>query len=528
MASEARHQFVRIVANYARLLTTVALGLVLVPVLITGVGRDGYGLYALVGSTIGFGQMFREIVRYSMNRELGAAYHSRDPDLFRDTYNSAIAVSCALALCAAGVFLLIFLIVPLLKIPPELVWPARWAALAGGFNTFCVVLLTPQFNMYMVTERMAIYNFFLTFERIGYVGAAVLLFPVLGLGDPSHPGFGFTVFSITANGISAAICAAAAATIVLRNPHLRPRPSRVTRAAVRSIIGTSGWNAVINVALNLHIRLNQLLVNLFIGVAANAAFGLAVTLTGYVRMLAVGMTDGLDAVSARMSSGEDRERAVARLLHHSTRLHAWVALPACVMVFILAEPLLDFWITVRVPHQAGLVPEVVPIVRVLIIGFTARAISDNWLRVLYGAGYVARYAPFILAGGLINPLLAVGLLVALPEGRQILGPAISFAAILTGMHLCGIPFIAARCLRLRPRDLIVPMARPALITALCTPIPILADRIVHRWGAVELAGVALVFGGTYAVLTVLVVMTAQERRRYSAALVRTLLPSRSV
>lgn len=525
MSSEARRGLIRIISNYGRLGTTVVLGLILVPVLFRGIGKEGYGLSALIGSTVGFAQMFREIVRYSMNRELGAAYHSDDPALFRSTYNSAIVISGVLALLAAGFFLVIFFIVPVLNIPDNLIWPARWAALAGGINTFSMVLLGPQYNMFMVTERMAIYNAFTAAERIGYVGSAVVLFLVLGMGDPENPGRGFILFSIFANATSILVLLSAVVLILRIEPGLWPDLSTVTRRSIRSIVATSGWNALTATAMNLHIRLDALIVNLSIGVLANAAFGMAVTLTGYVRMLAVGMTDGLDVVAARMST-RDQQQAVARLVHHSTRLHAFVALPAGLAVFVLAKPILTIWIAHRAPGAADLIPTAVPIVQLLIIGFTARAISDNWVRILYGAGYVARYAPLILVGGLLNPILAISLIAVLPDRHDILGPAFAFATILMLLHLLGLPIIGARCLNVRYRDLLMPILRPTLVTAASSPILIAASSVLDQWTLLHLFVVMLVFGVVYLSLTIIFVLSPDERSRFLAAATRRFHPSR--
>lgn len=508
MPSEARRGLIRIAANYARLGTTVILGIILVPVLIHGIGRDGYGLYALLGSTLGLGQMFREIMRYSMNRELGHAWHTQGRPEFPATYNAAILISLALAVLAAVVFAVLYLLVPVLQIPDVLHDAARWTIIAGGVNTFFVVLVGPQFNMYMVTERMVSWNLRTALERLGYTSVAIVLFVVMGLDDPAR---GLTLFSIIGNAVSLVIYAVAVIAIVAAEPMLRPRISLASRNAIRAIIGTSGWNAVTTAAMNLHLRLDQIIVNVFFNVIGNAAFGLGVTLTSYVRMLTVGMTDGLDAAAARLTAGDQKE-AVNSLLAHSTRLHALVALPAGLAVLILAEPLLDVWVARRVAAAADLVPLAVPIVQTLIFGLTLRAMADNWTRVLYGAGFVARYAPYFLIGGLLNPVLSIVLIKILPSEHGMIGPALAFSVIILVIHFLLLPAIGARCLGVPLIGMFRPILRPAIVTAMCSPILFVAHHSIERWTLVHLVLVIGTFVAAYAALAWLIVVGRDERK----------------
>lgn len=518
MPSEAKRGLVRIAANYGRLGTTVVLGLILVPVLIHGLGRDGYGLYALLGSTLGLGQMFREIMRYSMNRELGHAWHSPGRPAFIATYNSAIVISAVLAVLAAVVFIVLLLLVPVLKIPEHLHDAARWTILAGGASTFFVVLIGPAFNMYMVTERLVSWNLRTALERIGYTGVAIVLFLVLGIDDPAR---GLMLFAVFGNGVSVLIYAVAVLHIVRLVPELRPRFALATRDRVRAIVGTSGWNAVTTLASNLHLRVDAIIVNLFFGVGANASFGLGVVLTSYVRMLTVGMTDGLDAAAARLSAGEKHD-AVNRLLAHSTRLHAWVAIPAGLTVLILAEHFLHVWIARRVASAADVVAPAGPIVQALIFGLTLRAIADNWTRVLYGAGHVASYAPWFLVGGVLNPILSIALIWLLPERLGMVAPALAYSAIIFIVHFLVLPWIGARRLGLSYGAMFAPIVRPMLLAIVCSPILLAAEMHLERWTLPVLAAVVLTYGCVYAGLSWLVVISAEERTWLKNAVARRL------
>ncbi len=512
----------RIATNYTRLSLTVVLGLVLVPIMFHGVGHEGYGLYALLGSTIGFAQMFREIARSSMNRELGAAYHSGDPERFAAIFNSACAISLGLAVLAALTFLGLFVAVPWLNIPPSLEGAARWVIASGGVTTFFVIALEAMQNMYMVTERFAYYNLRTTLERAQYTVVAFILFVwPMQLRDPA---LGLKVFAVATNAVSLLILFQLNIQIRRLEPMVRPDFSKVTREALRSVGRTGTWNVLTVTAMNLHIRVDQLIVNHYFGVAGNAAFSLAVTLASYIRMLTVGVTDGLDAVSARISSSQKQDDAIRALVHHTTRMTAFVALPAGITVLALAHPLMDIWVARRSPSALALIPLSVVAVQILMVGMTSRAITDNWTRILYGAGFVSRYARQILLGGLLNPIVAIVLVIwvlpgplpapgEMPEPYKFYGPAIAFAGVFTAVHLFFLPTIGARCLKIRYRDLLLPILPSLLVAIICSPILVLAHSWITHWNLFWLAASAGAYGGTYTLISMFAVVTRDERTR---------------
>src|SRR5205814_758395 len=90
--------------------------------------------------------------------------------------------------------------------------------------------------------------------------------------------------------------------ITIGDRSLIPTPRLATRRGIRSILGISGWNIGILGSQTFGIPAGGILMNLSFGLTAgNLIFGLATQMASYTRMLASGMTGGLDAVSARLS-----------------------------------------------------------------------------------------------------------------------------------------------------------------------------------------------------------------------------------
>lgn len=522
MASEAKRGFIRITSNYGRLLTTFVLGLLLVRLQLLGVGEDGLALISLLGSTVGLAAMLQAIVSSSMIRELGAAHHGGYRDAFLATYNAAIVLSLLVAGASAVLFTIIWLILPLLRVPEEMMSAARWLVFAKGAETFTVVAIAPAFNMYKITERMVAHNLYTTLGRVSYFAVALVLFGFLGYRDPVQ---GLILFATISSGVFILTQVTAAALMIIRDRRLVPRLRYATREAAWSIIGVGGWNSLFVLAMQLHFPVDALVMNLAFGLAGNLIWGLATQMTSYVRMLTVGMTEGVEAVAARVSSiGEDREAAVRRLAHQSTRLHGLVAFPAAITMILFAEPLLDLWVGDRIDQttRAENLAFIATLVRVLSIGLLVRAISDNWQRILYGAGFVKDFALITLAGGLLNPFLAVALIWMLPESIDYTGPAMGYSIIMIVFHFILLPLSAARRLEAGYWQIMSGLWRPLMTTAACTLIYAGAFQFVDRWTLIPLAITLGSFGVAYAVGAVFFILSPQERTRFTKAFGRRL------
>lgn len=515
MPSEASRGLVRIVSNYARLGLSLVIGIALAPIQLAWLGENAFGLLMLLGSSVGLASMVLEIIDRSMIRELGAAFHGQDEARFQRIYNSSFALSALAALVFFAGWMAVLLLLPYFSIPPELLGPARWLTIAEGLYLLVLVLFSPCINMYVVAERFVLFNTFHVLMRTSYLIPALVLY--FGMGMKDDPARALTLYAIWCTVLNVSSVLLPVVLLVATDRRMLPRPWRGDRASVREVFGTLSWNSAVVLAISSHDRVCTVIGNLALPVDRalrwNAAFGLAVRAVGYVRQATVGMTIGLDSVSARLSSGEDQATRLRHLAHQSTRLHALVALPAGLTMLALAEPVLWLWVGRAVQNPEVTIPRAVPMVQLLVFGMTARSISDSWIYILYGAGQIRRVAPLILAGGLLTPIVAILLLWALPDPAREKGPAIAFAASLVAINLLALPPLAARSLGLRTRDLLWPLARPAMAAGLALPVYVGAWLWVPRWSLLELAAVPLTYGALYGVLAYAIVLRRDERAR---------------
>jgi O-antigen/teichoic acid export membrane protein len=516
MPSEAKRGLVRITANYLRLISTLALGVILVPLLIGWLGLDGFGLISLVGVSVGLVTVVRELISQSLIREIGVAYHSGDRERFLRYYNSAFVVSSAAALITVLIFAALLIVVAWLNIRDEWINPARWIIAAQGAFITLLVLLAPAYSMYRVKEQFGRDAVWTVLMRATAVASVLILSRGFSVTDTATA---IRLHGLLWSSLLSFVLVCAVVTVVACDRRLLPRPRAISGDAARRIFHTFSWNSAANVGVSLHRILAAFLMNIAFGVVGNAVFEVAHRLIGYVRMAASGASFGLEAISVRLSS-DPAQHSTRALLYHSTRIQSLVSLPAGLAVFLLAEPLLQLWIGRQLADPAQTIPAAVLIVRILAVALMARATADAWTLILYGAGYVRRYAPWVLAGGLTSPVLGGLLLLALPAGPDFFAPAIGYAVVMTGVHLFVLPAVCASCLSLRYTEVFTPLLRSAFATAACSPLLIVPAALIGQWSLLELGAACGVFGAAYAVAAWLIVLTPDERTRFRRAALR--------
>lgn len=516
MISEAKRGFIRICANYTRLITNIGLSLLLVPLLLKAFGDKGWALVALLGSTMGLASMIQELIRTTLIREMGAAYHSGDPNEFRQAYNASIVISAALAIFAAVLFFIIGLCLPLFDIPENLIVAAQWLVLTRGVETFFTLLLAAPFNMYKVTERMVAYNAWLIIRRLCYVAAAVWV--MLGL-ESADAGTRVSLYAIISTSIYISTFFISVGVIIFFDKRLIPQLKAVNIHSIKAILKIGGLNAGATAAIMSYRRLADVLMHFSFGLHGNLLQSLATQLTVSVRRLTVGMTDGLDAVSARLSVTESKS-AVISLLHHFTRLHAFATFPLAMGVLVLAEPALRLWLGRHLDNPQDDIPMVVILVQIMTFGMAARAISDCWLRILYGSGHVKLYAKYIIAGGLIYPLLFFLFVRIFPEGQAFTAASSAYSVVLIVLHFIIVPLSSAKAVGLSYIQFYSPLIRPLILAALCSPILFIAR---DRQGSYELVWIITcvgIYALIYTSLCVAFVMDKSERKRFTKATIR--------
>jgi Na+-driven multidrug efflux pump len=192
----------------------------------------------------------------------------------------------------------------------------------------------------------------------------------------------------------------------------------------------------------------------------------------------------------------------------------FVAFPAMVVVFVLAEPLLRMWVGRSVQNPAEFLPPSVILVKIMVIGLTCRAVSDGWMKLFYGAGHIRKYAPYVFAGGLFNPVLSILFIYFLPEDMSYAGAAIAYSLVFLVVHMFLMPKVTSTSVGLTLGAILRPSARPLLLAIAVSP-SLYVSTLFTENEAITWIGV--IFGCcsyamVYAIASWWLMLSRQERR----------------
>ncbi len=488
----------------------MAMGIATVPLQIKWLGMDGFGLLGLVGSTVGVGRMLQDMTRSSMVRELGAAWHDRENGKFRESYAAAFKVSIIVTILTAIVFGIIICILPSLDIKEDWIRPAQWITACEGLATCIIVLFAPTINMLIVREQFFWHNSWTVVRRSAFLVATVIPYLIMGVTDLSRGLFIFGTILFIVNAASTLLLVGGS---ILSDKQLLPTVLGSTPDAMKKVAGTFGWNSSVILAVNMQERIAPFIMNIFFGLWGNAIFALALRLVSYIRMATLGLTFGLDSVSARLSSDEDKS-SLQSMFKHSTRMLSFVAFPAMIVVFFLAEPLLRVWVGRSIENPTELLPPTELLVKIMVLGLTCRAVSDGWMKLFYGAGFIHKYAPYVLVGGLINPILSIGFIKLFPETWNYTGAAVAYSFVFLVVHMFIMPKVTSSEVNLTYKTIISPLARPLFVAIGLTPFLFIGyyftNTDVMHWTGLIISVAS--YGFMYAIASWWLVLNKRERK----------------
>ncbi|MBT5584569.1 MAG: hypothetical protein HOI89_01145 [Phycisphaerae bacterium] len=522
MATEAKRGLIRVGSNYARLLTTLTFGIATVPLLTRWLGADVLGLYLFLLSQAGVASIFQEVIRTSLVRELAAAWHGKRN--FGEICDAAVWVCLGVIVLAICTFGILILILPYLPIAESLQNAARLMLMFECGYTIVNVLWSPANTMYVVREKFILQNMIVGLWRADNIIAVLVCSSIW---PNATPGEGLIVFAAMAAGFRVSVISLSGLGMALQERRLFGRPWRAKKSAIKAIMGTFGWNIGPIVAANLHDRAGAFIMNIWFGLFGSAVFGMSTRLVSYIRMVTIGMTIGVDAVSARLVAMDDGGASLRRLLHTVSRMHALMAWPAAVAAFVLADDLLRLWIGSSLEDPERYLEVMAMLVRIAALGLAARAISDGWVLLLFGAGYINRYAKILLSGGLLDPLLAIGLILLLPnlgdEGvvwNNIAGPAWAITATFVIFHGLWLPIRGAKILDVPVSAFLRPTLRPLVLALVLSPALIWPQWVPlmrapgEAWGLIDLATGMASYGALYGTAAWFLLLSSVERTRF--------------
>lgn len=324
-----------LVLAYGAYAASIASGLVTVPIIVGALGKEGYGIWAFIGSIVvllgllDFG-LGPSVVRFA------AAYRGEGaPERTSELASVGLALYGAVALVSLPIAVGLAWAVPAaLGVEGDLVWPARVATLLVAGTAIARFPLGLVSNLLIAHQRWDVVNGANIVSVLAYVGLVAGLLT-------DHPSL--VLLGGIALGTTVLRLALPAAWLPRELPALRVRRSLVTSERIRELLGFSWHNFLIHVAGKVVFSADVIVVGIVLGATAAGLYGIPAKLFALAFGAGAAATDLLFPAFSELEGQRDEERQRALLLRG---LRLGMALMAVLALPMIAIPdlLIEGWI----------------------------------------------------------------------------------------------------------------------------------------------------------------------------------------
>jgi O-antigen/teichoic acid export membrane protein len=373
---------------YFRMFLLLLIGLFTSRVVLRTLGVDDYGVYQVVGGVVTVFTFLTNSISAAISRYLAVGLGKGDPAHLRRIFSTGVLIQLGLSLLlvllteTAGLWWLNHRLI----IPDGRLEAARWV-LHCSLGVLVVTLLAVPYNAAIIAhERMSAFALISLGEALLKLGVALLLFF-----SPFDKLVSYAVLML-----AVAVLVRIAYGLYCRHFFAETRGRLVYDGALtREMTAFAGWSFFGSSGYVLNTQGAGQVVNLFFGVAVNAARGVALQIENTVKQFVSNFLTALNPQITKAWAAGERDYCF-ELVRKGAK-YAWLVILACfIPIFGEAEWLLDLWLG---PDK---VPPYAPVfVRLALVGLLVDLAGNSLHTLVQATGNVRR---FYLVTGLTSYL----------------------------------------------------------------------------------------------------------------------------
>lgn len=478
--------------NYVATAVSMAIGLVLTPLLLHNLGKDAFAVWVLAGATSSYLELF-ELGFGVATTKLVAEDAGRDTPSLLKTVNSSLAVLSLLGVAAIVVGLLVSALAPFIFQIPDGLRGEAFVVFALLTVTIGISIPGDVFGGVLAGHQrydlLSISNLLLA---AGGGGAAILV--VLAGGGVVAVVMATSIVSVSMHGIR---------WFFVRQivPGMRLGRSLVERRRMRAAASLSGWFFVRDIASTIIFRIDLVVIAMILGPKQTAVYAVGLKLAQLSEKMIIPLSQVfLPHASALGKTGDTA--GLSSLLVDGTRAAMLPGVPATLVLAVLARDAIPAWVG---PGSS----EAVEVLIILAVALGLRSVTTTAWQVLAGTGKGKLSAGIATAEAIANLAISVILTFAL----GIVGPAIG---TLIGVLLIRVPLatlISCRTAHLPLSTYFVQAIRPHLLPIAAAASTLFVARPHASPSLIPLFGIAMLGSAAYLVIYWMTATTYEERER---------------
>ena len=385
---------------YFRTIIIMLVSLYTSRVILNVLGVEDYGIYNVVGGFVAMFSMISGALSASISRfitfELGRGDKERLNQVFSMSINIQVAI--VLIILLLGVSLGGWFLNEKMNIPVERMTAANWV-LYCSLVVFCINLISIPYNACIIAhEHMNAFAYVSILDAFSKLGVCYMI----------------TISPFDKLASYSVLLAVAALLIrvvygVYCNRHFVECHYRWTKDTLlfKQMFGFSSWSFLTNACTIFNTQGVNILINMFFGVALNAARGVANQVEGAIMQFVYNFTMALNPqITKNYAAGNTRE--TFKLVCRGAKFSYFLLLLFAMPVMFEAEQVLTLWLKI-VPDHA------VVFLRLTIIGSMINMLGNTGYTACMATGNIRRYVIIISGVGcLVFPLTWIAFKLGLP------------------------------------------------------------------------------------------------------------------
>lgn len=328
---------------YIRMLFTMVVSLYTSRVVLEVLGVVDYGVYNVVGGFVAFFSVFSGSLTIAISRfitfELGKGDKLKLSRVFSTSVNIQIAMSLVIVLLSelVGLWFLNFE----MNIPDGRLHAANWV-LQCSIIGFVLNLINVPYNAEIIAhERMSVFAYMSIFDVLAKLCVAYLLYVC-----PFDKLVLYALFLVVVSLVNRIVYGI----YCKRNFEEATYQLLWDKTIFKEMLGFAGWNFFGNTAYMLNTQGVNMLINIFFGVAMNAARGIAVqvdnAVMGFVNNFSMAIQP---QITKTYASGEYHQ--MFKLINRGTKFSAYIMFFFMIPFVLEAETILSLWLK-KVPESS--------------------------------------------------------------------------------------------------------------------------------------------------------------------------------
>lgn len=488
---------------YAKIIASMAIALVSVPLVLHALGASDYGLYNLVAGVVAMLSFLNNSMTVSSQRYMSVAMGENNEQKVNIIYNTSFALHLALGLLivvafeAVGIFA-----IDKLNIDPDRMWCAKVIFQFLILSTFSKIVSVPFDALMNAKEDM------LHFSIVELIDSVLMLLAA------------FTIQYFTGDKlIYYGFCVAGIAVLTFfmkygwcRHAYKEYRiklKQYKGQLQTKAMLGFTGWNLFGGLAL---IGRNQgvaIIINIFLGTVANAAYGVANQINGALGHFSSTFQKAINPQLMKSEGMQNRERML-RISFISSKFSVLALSLFAVPLIIEMEEVLNLWLENDIP------PYTLRLSQLVLILSIAYQYSVGIMSAIQATGNIRNY----------QILMSIILLCNLPIAYYILKLgypihyAIAFFIILELFSLCVRVIMGQRIAGLRVRNFINKVIAPTTIIILLPLIVVIPIHIYYPMGFIRLLSVSVLYFLSFIALMWRYALTKEQRNQFKSKIKR--------